>query len=151
MAEERKPKVNQGPGGRRAMGPKPAIKNPGKLFKRLMAYILKGYTPHCILVLVCIVVSVFASTQGTMFMRTLIDGYIAPMLDALASGEAAPDFSPLAAAIIKLACIYVLGILAAFAQARIMVLITQGVMRNLRNDMFEKMESLPIKYFDTHA
>jgi len=133
------------------MGPKPAIKNPGKLFKRLMAYILKGYTPHCILVLVCIVVSVFASTQGTMFMRTLIDGYIAPMLDALASGEAAPDFSPLAAAIIKLACIYVLGILAAFAQARIMVLITQGVMRNLRNDMFEKMESLPIKYFDTHA
>lgn len=151
MAEERKPKVNQGPGGRRAMGPKPAIKNPGKLFKRLMAYILKGYTLHCILVLVCIVVSVFASTQGTMFMRTLIDGYIAPMLDALASGEAAPDFSPLAAAIIKLACIYVLGILAAFAQARIMVLITQGVMRNLRNDMFEKMESLPIKYFDTHA
>ena len=71
MTQERKPKVNQGPGGRRAMGPRPTIKNPGKLFKRLMAYILKGYTPHCIIAVVCIAASVFASTQGTMFMRTL--------------------------------------------------------------------------------
>ena len=91
MAQERKPKVNQGPGARRAMGPRPAIKNPGKLFKRLMAYILKGYAPHCIIAVVCIAASVFASTQGTMFMRTLIDGYIEPMLGALASGKAAPD------------------------------------------------------------
>ena len=151
MAQERKPKVNQGPGARRAMGPRPAIKNPGKLFKRLMAYILKGYAPHCIIAVVCIAASVFASTQGTMFMRTLIDGYIEPMLGALASGKAAPDFSPLAAAIIKMACIYAGGVLAAFIQARIMVVITQGVMMKLRNDMFEKMESLPIKYFDTHA
>lgn len=151
MAQERKPKVNQGPGGRRTMGPRPTIKNPGKLFKRLMAYILKGYAPHCIIAVVCIAASVFASTQGTMFMRTLIDGYIEPMLGALASGEAAPDFSPLAAAIIKMACIYAGGVLAAFIQARIMVVVTQGVMMKLRNDMFEKMESLPIKYFDTHA
>ncbi len=151
MTQERKPKVNQGPGGRRAMGPRPAIKNPGKLFKRLMAYILKGYTPHCIIAVVCIAASVFASTQGTMFMRTLIDSYIEPMLGALASGKEAPDFSPLAGAIIKMACIYAGGVLAAFIQARIMVVITQGVMMKLRNDMFEKMESLPIKYFDTHA
>ena len=146
MAEERKPKVNQGPGPKRMAGPRPAIKNPGKLFRRLMAYILKSYMPHCILVVVCIIVSVFASTQGTMFMRTLIDSYIIPLL-----GNANPDFSPLANAIIKMACIYACGIAAAFVQARLMVLITQGVMRKLRNDMFEKMESLPIKYFDTHA
>ncbi len=151
MTQERKPKVNQGPGGRRAMGPRPTIKNPGKLFKRLMAYILKGYTPHCIIAVVCIAASVFASTQGTMFMRTLIDSYIEPMLGALASGKEVPDFSPLAGAIIKMACIYAGGVLAAFIQARIMVVITQGVMMKLRNDMFEKMESLPIKYFDTHA
>ncbi len=151
MTQERKPKVNQGPGGRRAMGPRPTIKNPGKLFKRLMAYILKGYTPHCIIAVVCIAASVFASTQGTMFMRTLIDIYIEPMLGALASGKEAPDFSPLAGAIIKMACIYAGGVFAAFIQARIMVVITQGVMMKLRNDMFEKMESLPIKYFDTHA
>ena len=133
------------------MGPRPTIKNPGKLFKRLMAYILKGYTPHCIIAVVCIAASVFASTQGTMFMRTLIDSYIEPMLGALASGKEAPDFSPLAGAIIKMACIYAGGVFAAFIQARIMVVITQGVMMKLRNDMFEKMESLPIKYFDTHA
>ena len=151
MTQERKPKVNQGPGGRRAMGPRPTIKNPGKLFKRLMAYILKGYTPHCIIAVVCIAASVFASTQGTMFMRTLIDSYIEPMLGALASGKEAPDFSPLAGAIIKMACIYAGGVFAAFIQARIMVVITQGVMMKLRNDLFEKMESLPIKYFDTHA
>lgn len=146
MAGERKPKVNQGPGPGRAMGPRPSIKNPGKLLKRLMAYILKGYTPHAILVALCIVTTVFSSTQGTMFMRTLIDGYILPLL-----GNDNPDFSRLAGAIARMACIYAAGVLAAFVQARVMVLITQGVMRSLRNDMFEKMESLPIKYFDTHA
>ncbi|MBD5500864.1 MAG: ABC transporter ATP-binding protein, partial [Lachnospiraceae bacterium] len=72
MAEERKPKVNQGPGPRGPRGPRPKIENPGKLFRRLMAYVLKKYTPHCIIVVICIVVNVLASTQGTMFMKTLI-------------------------------------------------------------------------------
>lgn len=146
MAEERKPKVNQGPGPRGPRGPRPKIENPGKLFRRLMAYVLKNYTPHCIIVVICIVVNVFASTQGTMFMKTLIDSYIIPLL-----GNASPDFTPLANAIAKVGFFYVCGVIAVFVQARIMVLITQGVMRNLRNDMFSKMESLPIKYFDTHA
>ena len=146
MAEERKPKVNQGPGPRGPRGPRPKIENPGKLFRRLMAYVLKKYTPHCIIVVICIVVNVLASTQGTMFMKTLIDSYIIPLL-----GNASPDFTPLANAIVKVACFYVCGVVATFVQARIMVLITQGMMRNLRNDMFSKMESLPIKYFDTHA
>lgn len=146
MAEERKPKENQGPGPRGPRGPRPKIENPGKLFRRLMAYVLKNYAPHYLIVVICIVVNVLASTQGTMFMKTLIDSYIIPLL-----GNASPDFAPLANAIAKVACFYACGVVAAFVQARIMVLITQGVMRNLRNDMFSKMESLPIKYFDTHA
>lgn len=146
MAEERKPKVNQGPGPRGMRGPRPKIENPGKLFRRLMAYVLKNYAPHYVIVVICIVTNVFASTQGTMFMKTLIDSYIIPLL-----GNASPDFTPLANAIAKVACFYACGVVAVFVQARIMVLITQGVMRNLRNDMFSKMESLPIKYFDTHA
>lgn len=146
MAEERKPRENQGPGPRGMRGPRPKIENPGRLFKRLMAYVLKKYAPHYILVVLCIIVNVFASTQGTMFMKTLIDSYIAPLL-----GNANPDFTPLAHAIARVACFYACGVIATFVQARLMVYVTQGVMRSLRNDMFEKMESLPIKYFDTHA
>lgn len=146
MAGEKNAKVNQGPGARGLKGPRPKIKNPGKLFKRLMAYVLKNYMPHCIVVVICIVINVLASTQGTMFMKTLIDTYILPLLN-----NANPDFAPLAHAIARVAVFYACGVVATFIQARIMVLVTQGVMRNLRDDMFEKMQSLPIKYFDTHA
>ena len=146
MAEERTPKANPVPGPRGPRGPRPKIDHPGRLFRRLMGYVLKNYAPHCVLVVICIIANVFASTQGTMFMRTLIDSYILPLL-----GNANPDFAPLARAIAKVACFYACGVLASFIQARIMVLVTQGTMRNLRDDMFEKMESLPIKYFDTHA
>ena len=135
-----------GPGRRGPMGPKPKIENPGKLFKRLMAYVFQNYLPHVIVVVICIFLSVFASIQGTMFMQTLIDGYITPML-----GQANPDFSGLANAIFRVACFYALGALAAYIQNRVMINVSQGTMRNIRNDMFHKMESLPIKYFDTHA
>ncbi len=135
-----------GPGRRGPMGPKPKIENPGKLFKRLMAYVFQNYLPHVIVVVVCIFLSVFASIQGTMFMQTLIDGYITPML-----GQANPDFSGLANAIFRVACFYAIGALAAYIQNRVMINVSQGTMRNIRNDMFHKMESLPIKYFDTHA
>ena len=135
-----------GPGRRGPMGPKPKIENPGKLFKRLMAYVFQNYLPHVIVVIVCIFLSVFASIQGTMFMQTLIDGYITPML-----GQANPDFSGLANAIFRVACFYAIGALAAYIQNRVMINVSQGTMRNIRNDMFHKMESLPIKYFDTHA
>ncbi len=146
MAEERKPKVNQGPGPKGPRGPRPKIDHPGRIFRRLMAFVLKNYTPHCILVVICIMINVYASTQGTMFMKTLIDQYIRPLI-----GKENPDFGSLANAIARVAVIYACGVAATFAQARIMVAVTQGVMRNLRNAMFEKMESLPIKYFDTHA
>ncbi len=135
-----------GPGRRGQMGPKPKIENPGKLFKRLMAYVFQNYLPHVIVVVICIFLSVFASIQGTMFMQTLIDGYITPMI-----GQSNPDFSGLANAILRVACFYAIGALAAYVQNRIMINVSQGTLRNIRNDMFHKMESLPIKYFDTHA
>ena len=147
MAEERKPKVNQGPGGPRgARGPRPKIENPGKLLKRMLGYTFKDYAIHWSIVVICIFVNVFASLQGTMFMRTLIDDYIVPLL-----GNQNPDFGPLAGAIGRVACFYGLGVVAAFAQSRLMIYVTQGTMKRLRDDLFEKMEKLPIKYFDTHA
>ena len=146
MAEERKPKVNQGPGPRGPRGPRPKIENPGKLLKRVLGYTFKDYAIQWIVVLVCIVTTVFASLQGTLFIKTLIDDYIAPMLK-----QTNPDFGPLAGAIGRVIFFYALGIIASFTQSRIMIYVVQGTMRNMRDDMFEKMEKLPIKYFDTHA
>ncbi len=140
------PGGQKGPGPRGGRGPRPRIENPGRLLKRVLGYTLKDYWLQWIVVVICIFVTVFASLQGTLFMRTLIDDYIAPLL-----GEQNPDFGPLAAAIGRVACFYGLGVLASFTQSRVMIYVTQGTQRNLRNDMFEKMEKLPIKYFDTHA
>ncbi len=146
-APERAPKENKGFGpGARMRGPRPKIEHPGRILKRIVGYTLKDYALHWILVVVCIFTTVFAGLQGTLFMRTLIDTYILPLL-----GNQNPDFSPLAAAIARVACFYGLGVLASFVQSRLMIYVTQGTMRNLRNDMFEKMEKLPIKYFDTHS
>lgn len=140
-----KNKPMQGPRGR-MMGPKPKVKNPGKLLKRLLSYVFKTYKFHSIAVFICIVVGVLASVQGTMFLQTLIDDYISPMI-----GVENPDFSPLAKAIGRVACFYLLGAASAYIQGRLMVVITQGTLKSLRDDMFVHMESLPIKYFDTHA
>ena len=148
QASQRPPRENQGPGpgGRGFRGPRPKIENPGKIFKRIMGYTLKDYAVHWILVIICIFAAVFASLQGTLFMRTLIDTYIMPLI-----GNQNPDFTPLAGAISRVAVFYGIGVLASFVQSRLMIYVTQGTMRNLRNDMFEKMEKLPIKYFDTHS
>ena len=135
-----------GPGARGLRGPRPKLKNPGKLFSRLMRYVLKDYGVVCVVVLFCIVASVVASIQGTMFMKTLIDGIIEPLKEA-----AEPDFSVLASAIARVAGFYLLGIVASFIQSRIMVKVSQGVLRNLRIEVFHHMQSLPIRYFDGHA
>ena len=132
--------------GRQPRGMKSQVKNPGELFLRLMKYVLKDYKFHCISVLVLIVVSVLCNVQGTMFMKNLIDEYITPFL--LSDN---PNFTPLAHAIAKVAAFYALGVLATFGYNRLMVNVTQGTLRNLRNDLFSHMEKLPIKYFDTHA
>ena len=132
--------------GRQPRGMKSQVKNPGELFLRLMKYVLKDYKFHCISVVVLIIVSVLCNVQGTMFMKNLIDEYITPFL--LSDN---PNFTPLAYAIAKVAAFYALGVLATFGYNRLMVNVTQGTLRNLRNDLFSHMEKLPIKYFDTHA
>ena len=132
--------------GRQPRGMKSQVKNPGELFLRLMKYVLKDYKFHCISVVVLIVVSVLCNVQGTMFMKNLIDEYTTPFL--LSDN---PNFTPLAHAIAKVAAFYALGVLATFGYNRLMVNVTQGTLRNLRNDLFSHMEKLPIKYFDTHA
>ncbi len=122
------------------------IENPGKVFKRLMKYVAKSYGPHLVIVAVLIFVSVLANVQGTMFIQSLIDDYIQPMLTTQE-----PDFGPLAGAIMRVAGFYLIGVAAAYIYNRIMINVTQGVLRNLRNDLFSHMETLPIKYFDTHS
>ncbi len=143
MAEKGKV-VKMGPGAR-GRGPRPKIENPGKLLKRLMAYIMKNYAVHLIIVAVCIFISVLANVQGTMFTKDLIDVYITPML--LSDN---PDFSPLLGAILRVAGFYLLGAVSTYIYNRIMVNVSQGTLCNLRKDMFVHMESLPIRYFDTH-
>lgn len=135
-----------GPGMRRGMPKGKRIENPGKVFKRLMGYVAKNYAPHLVATAVLILVSVLANVQGTLFIQRLIDDYIAPMLAANT-----PDFGPLAGAIARVAGFYLIGVAAAYAWNRIMVNVTQGTLRNVRNDLFSHMETLPIKYFDTHA
>ena len=144
MAEQ-KAKVVHGPGPRGMGGPRPKVENPGRLLKRIMAEVFQHYLPHCILVLICIVVSALANVQASLFLQTLIDDYIIPMTQ-----QQDPSFAPLAGALMRVGCIYVVGILAAWLNARIMVNVTQGTLRNLRIQLFTHMESLPIRYFDTH-
>ena len=135
-----------GPGNRVPRGQKPQVANPGKLLMRLMGYVFRDYKIHCISVLVLILIGVLANVQGTMFTKNLIDDYITPFLLT-----DQPDFSPLAGAIGRVAIFYGLGVISTYAYNRIMVSVTQGTLRNLRNDLFSHMELLPIRYFDTHA
>ena len=136
--------VKMGPG--RNAGPRPKVENPGKVFKRILAYVMKQYKFQVILVLCCILLSVFAQVQGTLFMQTLIDSYILPLL-----AEKSNDFSGLLHAITRVACFYGVGILAVFIQNRTMAKIAQGTLKRLRDDLFVHMQTLPIKYFDSHA
>ena len=135
----------RGPGPRGAGQPRPKVENPGLLLKRIMGEVFQHYLPHCIIVLICIVVSALANVQASLFLKSLIDDYIVPMTQ-----QAAPDFGPLTAALLRVGCIYAVGVLAAWLNARIMVNVTQGILRNLRTQLFTHMESLPIKYFDQH-
>ena len=125
---------------------RPKGQNPAKTLKRLMGVILKNYTPHCIVVLLCIFGSAFVSVKGTLFMQTLIDDYILPL-----TSQSNPDFRPLGMAIMKLALFFIAGALMTYTYNRIMVNVSQGTMKKIRIDVFTHMESLPIKYFDTHA
>ncbi len=116
------------------------------IFSRLMRYVFSSYKWHLLLVILGIFVGVLANVQGTLFMQTLIDVYILPMI-----GSSEPDFGPLAAAILKVGIFYGIGVCSTWMYNRIMVKVTQGTLRGLRDDLFTHMESLPIQYFDTHA
>ena len=122
------------------------VENPGVLLKRLMGYIMKHYGAAFVTVLICILISVICNVQGTMFMQTLIDDYIVPMLK-----DGSRDFSGLAHAITRVAGFYAIGVAVTLLYSQIMVNITQGTLRSLRDDLFTHMQDLPIKYFDTHA
>ncbi len=134
------------PGPRGPQGPKPKIKNPGKLFARLMGFIFKKYLPACIIVVICIFVSVLANVQGTMFTKNLIDDYIVPLLKT-----GSPDYGPLLAAMGKVAVFYGIGVISTFAYSKIMIYVSQGTIKNLRVELFSHMQDLPIQYFDSHA
>ena len=134
------------PGPRGPRDPKPKIKNPGKLFARLMGFIFKKYLPACIIVVICIFVSVLANVQGTMFTKNLIDDYIVPLLK---TGN--PDYGPLLAAMGRVTVFYGIGVISTFAYSKIMIYVSQGTIKNLRVELFSHMQDLPIRYFDSHA
>lgn len=116
------------------------------VLNRVLRYMLHYYKVPFALVIVCIVITAIATVAGSTFPQTLVDDYITPMLE-----NGSRDFSGLARDLTRLACIMGIGVVAAFSYNRIMVSVSQGTMRRLRNELFSKMESLPIKYFDTHA
>ena len=121
------------------------VKGWGKTFKRLLGFLMKHYAVHFVFVCICIIVNVLTSVRGTLFMQTLIDDYIAPLLKS-----EHPDFSGLLGAIGEVAVFYALGIVASFTQSRIMMYVTQGAQQKLRDSLFAHMQTLPIRYFDTH-
>ena len=117
-----------------------------KTLGRLFGMIFQNYKLHFVVVIVCIMVSAVAGVMGTMFLKTLIDTYIAPFI-----GMQNPDMSGLAHALVKMAGIYCLGIAATFSYNMIMMYVTQGTLKRIRDDMFSHMQYLPISFFDTHT
>ncbi len=125
---------------------KAQFRNAADIIKRVIQYMLHYYKIPFLCVVICILLTAIATVVGATFPQKLVDNYITPMLN-----EGSNDFSALAADLFHLACIMGFGVITAYSYNRIMVTVSQGTMRHLRNDLFHHMESLPIKYFDTHA
>lgn len=121
-------------------------RNMGATLKRLIAYILKEYKWQCLLVALCILVSTVANIGGTLFMRNLIDDYILPFVN-----QTRPDLSPLFKALLVMAAVYYAGVLCTWAYNYIMIYVSQGMLKKVRDDLFRHMEHLPIRYFDTKS
>ncbi len=121
-------------------------KNMGAVLKRLMAYILKKYKWQCLLVALCILVSTAANIGGTLFMRNLIDDYILPFVN-----RAQPDLTPLLRALLMMAAVYYVGVFCTWAYNFIMIYVSQGMLKTVRDDLFCHMERLPVRYFDTKS
>lgn len=146
MANERVARVPAGPRGQMNARGMPKKKVKKGTFKRLMSYIFKGNKLKLLIVVVCIAVSAAASVSSSLFIKTLIGDYIEPLLKT-----ASPDFGGLLAAILKMAAIYLCGIVAVYVQNRVMAIVSQGVLKTIRDDMFAHMQTLEIKYFDTNT
>ena len=142
MAEKSTPKVH---GGRRSMGPPPKLQNPMPTIKRLMSY-MGNYKGRFIFVLICILISAGAGVASSMFISILIDNYITPMVKTHSK-----DFSGLAWAMVVIGIILLIGAVATLLYNRIMVTISQGIQKKIRDEMFEHMQKLPIRFFDTHT
>lgn len=132
--------------GRGAHGHAKMSKNSLKTLKRLLTYVIKEYKFLFLMVLTTIIISSIANVVGTLFIKTLIDKYIVPLLN-----KSGADFGPLLKTIATMALIYYVGVLATYAYSRMMITISQGSLKRIRDDMFSHMETLSIKYFDTHA
>ncbi len=135
----------RGPRGPRMMGPRPTVKNPMKVLRRLLSYLLRRYKFHCALVVVMILIHTAATVAGNLFLKTLIDDYIAPFLN-----QSAPDFAPLLRQLGLMALVFLSGVVSVLIQNQLMVSVSQGTLRDLRCDLFRHMESLPLRYFDSH-
>ena len=131
--------------GRQTKGRKLTVENPMKVLARVIKYVARHYRIHMIAVFIMIIIAVVANVQGVMFTKSLIDDYIMPMI-----GQPNPDFAPLLKAIARVVVFYACGIIATFGYNYIMVFVTQGTLRDLRDDLFSHMEKLPIRYFDTN-
>ncbi len=131
--------------GRRNAG-KPGAQDPKKALKRIASMIFSRYKYHCLLVVICLIVSAVANVRGTLFTQRLIDDYIIPM-----TGQENPDFGPLGRAMLGVALFYAIGAFSSWLQNYTMIFVSNGMLRDLRNRLFDKMERLPVKYFDTHA
>ena len=148
-------------GGPRGRGfvPKQSMKGQGKVLRRVLQTVLKHYTPQVLLVVLCILAATWCTLQGTVFTKTLLDDYIIPMLNHVQGVEKegvvpmdpAVGFPKLAGALGRLGIILAFGVLCAWLYNRIMINVSQGTMLRLRTELFERMEKLPIGYFDTHA
>lgn len=136
-------------GGRPPKGARVPVKSDKKVIKRLLSY-MKPFRKQLILVAVCIVVSSVASVSSSLFIKTLIDDNIMPIVEATAGGALA-DFSGLIRTLILMGSLFLLGALCAFIQSRVMATVSQGILKTVRDDMFSHMQTLPIKYFDTHT
>ncbi len=135
----------RGPGRRGAPMPAMSLKGQGKLLARVLRFIMKNYGVHFIIVLLCILATAICTLQGTLFTKELIDVHIKGIL------EGTSTFDYLLQRLLRLAGILALGVACSYLQQRIMVVVTQGSMLKIRNELFTKMEELPIKYFDTHS
>ena len=134
------------PGPRpRNMGPRPKIDNPGRIIKRIFSYLRGKNRFYFIVVLICIITVAVATTTSSVFLGSLIDDYVVPLL-----GQQTADFHPLLIALIKLGALFAVGVFASWLQSYLMAIVSQRMLKEVRDDMFSHMQSLPIKFFDTH-